>query len=612
METLKKGKGALKVPSKNTIEQQDDGDLIFSDNSQNKEKSKFEKAEEEIRLLVRARRPIIYLRCDEKESDIIKIIHKMCREGTSGARSQKQLFVWDVVKGLQMQIDTPDDTFQQQPVEDATKKDAGSALDFLAKHKPTPKDKSRDPDSVYIFCEFHHYLSDPGIQRRLRIFTEQTIKNDKKLLILLSPRNDGKQGKLIPQELENIIHLFEWPYPDTLHIKTVLEERLIPQLNVRLEKAGKDIPLMDFSEQEKVDLVNAYKGLTVRQMEAASMKSIITHRTLVPKTISEEKKQIIAKNGTAEYVDPIQTMGDIGGFENLKRWSKERKVLLTEEAVKFGCDRPKGVLLLGPWGTGKTTAAKAIINEWGLPAMRVDVSKLFDMYVGASERATSSLLELAESISPCILWWDEVENIMGGINGANDGGTSNRVLGLISTWMSEHNGFVFNIFTGNDISTSPPKLFRKGRLDEIFILDLPTKEERPEIFEIHAKKKLIIQDRNYGTSNLKNINSLDFVGLAEKTINFSGAEIEAVIQTANIRAFNDGKRMMTNEDILGAISETIPISVTMRDQIQRIREWQNGRAVRASIYEPEDLLDTAGIKEKIGYALDDLGADAEI
>jgi ATP-dependent 26S proteasome regulatory subunit len=580
-------------------------------NMQKEQLSKFEKAENEIKLLIRARRPIIYIICDEKETDITEIIHKMCKEGTSGSETKKQLFVWDSITGLKLQVDTIDESFVQEPVSEFTKKDPASTLDGIAKHFPVASGKSKDPDVVYIFNEFHHYLWDPSIQRRLRIFTEQIVRDSKKLLILLSPRNDGRNGKLIPKELENIIHLFEWPYPDPIHIRKIMTKQLIPQLNTRIKSAKNKIKQIEFNEQELTDVVNSCKGLTVRQIQAASMKSMIVKSTLDPHTISEEKKQIIKKNGTAEYVEPSQTLTDIGGLDNLKNWLKERKVLLTDEATSFGCDKPNGVLLLGPWGTGKTTAAKAIINEWGLPAMRVDVSKLFDMYVGQSERLTSNLLELADSISPCILWFDEIENIVGGSGSStNDGGTSSRVLGLISTWMSEHEGFVFCIFTGNDISNSPPKLFRKGRLDEIFILDLPTIEERKEIFKIHISKKLKIQDSNYGTKNFSKIDSFDLELLSAKTPNFSGAEIESIVQTANIRAFNDKKRMMTTQDLILSISETIPISVTMRDQIEKIREWQNGRAVKASIYPTEVLLEPAKIKQEIGYKKEDV--DIEI
>ena len=549
--------------------------------------SKFQRAEDDIKILIRARYPIIYVLSDEKEKNVLQIVYDICRKGTTSNKYQKKLFLWDISRGIVEQtVDGPQ--IEYKSVSDQAD-DPINALDFIIA-------QNKDIDAIYVLCEFHHYLPDPNVQRKLRLFSEHTTNSEKKILILLSTKNDGmpNSGKAIPSELENIVHIYEWPYPDGLHIEKTLKDNIIPTLNHRFKEANPPIPQMNFVEKDMKKLVNACKGMTVYQIENATTKCAIVHKTLIPQTISLEKKQIIQRSGLCDYVEPDQKLSDIGGLANLKRWLKNRQNILSDEAFDFGCDLPNGVLMIGPWGSGKSSAAKAVIHEWGLPGIRIDAAKIYNMYVGDSEQRTRKILKLAESISPCVLWFDEVENLLaGGDSGVSDGGTSSRVIGIISTWMSEHEGMVFCIFTANDISKNPPKLFRKGRLDEIFIVDLPVSEEREEIYKIHIKKRLEKQNR------LHLLDKIDTVTIAAKSYNFSGAEIEAAVNAAVIQCFNDGQRDLETKDILKAVKDTIPLSCTMREKITHLREWQKGRAVLASDFQPEEIKD---IKEFVSVA----------
>lgn len=544
------------------------------------QESKFDHAANELRILIRSRNPVVYIQSDEKEFSIMKIIYEMCQQGThqnkEGKNYTKELFLWDIARGF-TKPEFIDGNVINKSISDDSTKDAIQALDWI-------RTQNKDTDAIYILSEFHHVLHEPNIQRRLRLFSEETSLNERKMIILLSTKNDGmpNTGKIIPPELENVVYLFEWPYPDAIHIRRYLEQEDIPQLNEGFESAGYE--KLKFSEDQIKDLVNACKGMTIAQIGRATAKSAVVHLNLIPKTIAQEKKQIVQKSGLCDYIEPNQKLADIGGVANLKRWLQARKGVLSEEAISFGCDLPNGVLLLGPWGSGKSSATKAIINEWGLPGIRIDAAKVYDQYVGASERHIRSILSLAESISPCILHWDEIENLLAGSeSSASDGGTSSRVIGIISTWMQEHEGLVFNVFTANEIHGRPPKLFRKGRLDEIFIVDLPVEKEREDIYEIHITKRLAKQ----GTPRNKMKYNLNEFAVA--SYNFSGAEIEAAVNTAFITAFNDGKRMISQADILDAVQKTIPLSCTMREQIMTMREWQKGRAVLASDYAPEEI-----------------------
>ena len=561
----------------------------------------------EVSILIKSKQPIIYIHSNESEDRMLRILNEICSGENNQVKNARTLFVWDLVNGLT----TREFYSNSSKIKEASKDKDGTKSDDSA---PTITN-TNDPASVldhiiasndesaacYVLCDFHHYLDNPGIIRRLKNFSENTAQKQHKNIILLSPDNLGmpRDGKVIPPELDNILYLIDWPIPDEVTLKKVFEEEIISVANGLIKKTNKHFEnkgepqkaLIENNEKSVDDLVKASKGLTINEAKTAAWRSLVETFTITPAKILAAKRQIVKKKGLVDYVEPSgETIDDLGGLKNLKAWLKDRRPILSDDARDFGCDLPNGVLLTGPWGGGKSATAKAIINEWGLPGIRIDAAKLFDSFVGASERNCAEALKLAESIAPCICWFDEIENLFSGSESSSqsDGGTTSRVLGIISTWMAEHKGMVFNIFTANDISKLPPKLLRKGRIDEIFIVDLPVEEERKEIFKIHIDKRRI---NNYSKK-------IDLNILASESKMFSGAEIKEAVNTGFIAAFNGGKREVKTEDILNAIRSTVPISCTMKEQLVKMRDWQEGRAVRASSIKPEEIIDIADYRKK--------------
>ncbi|OYT75045.1 MAG: ATPase, partial [Armatimonadetes bacterium JP3_11] len=260
-----------------------------------------------------------------------------------------------------------------------------------------------------------------------------------------------------------------------------------------------------------------------------------------------------------------------GGLDLLKEWLRKRRASLSREAREFGLPAPKGVLLLGVQGTGKSLSAKAIANLWGLPMLRLDVGRVFGSLVGASEANMRAAIRTAEAVAPCILWIDELEKGFAGVQGSgvSDSGTTARVFATFLTWMQDKRAPVFVVATANDVSQLPPELLRKGRFDEIFFIDLPTLPEREQIFAIHLRKR----KRDPAQYDLKT--------LARATEGFSGAEIEQVVIAGLFTAFDAG-RELTTEDMLDEVRHTVPLSVMMREEIEELRTWAQLRTRPAS------------------------------
>jgi len=281
-----------------------------------------------------------------------------------------------------------------------------------------------------------------------------------------------------------------------------------------------------------------------------------------------EKEQIIRKSGLLEYYKVEERFENVGGLGNLKRWLRKRANAFTTKARDFGLPEPKGVLLIGVPGCGKSLTAKAVSALWGMPLLRLDMGSVFGKYIGESEFNIRKAIKVTESISPAILWIDEIEKGLSGAAGDNTG-TSNRVFGTLLTWMQEKKKPVFVIATANDVSLLPPELLRKVRFDEIFFIDLPETRERQEIFEIHLR----IRNRNP--------EKFDLPSLAEMSQGFSGSEIEQVVISSLYDAFEEGRDIVT-EDVKRNIENAVPLSQTMKEKIEALREWAWGRTRNAS------------------------------
>jgi SpoVK/Ycf46/Vps4 family AAA+-type ATPase len=284
-----------------------------------------------------------------------------------------------------------------------------------------------------------------------------------------------------------------------------------------------------------------------------------------------EKKKLIRKSGLLEYYDFSESIDSVGGLDKLKDWLKQRGMAFTQKARDFGLPEPKGMLLLGVQGCGKSLAAKAASSLWRLPLLKLDMGKIFDAYLGSSEKNIREAIKIAEALSPNILWLDEIDKAFSGMGSKQSGdfGVSARVLGTFLTWMQEKTSPVFVLATANNIENLPPELLRKGRFDEIFFVDLPTDDERNNIFKIHFNKRK------------RNPDSFNIPGLVEKTKGFTGAEIEQLIISGLYRAFAED-REIEDKDIFNEIEETVPLSVTYKEHIASLRKWAENRARAAT------------------------------
>jgi len=335
--------------------------------------------------------------------------------------------------------------------------------------------------------------------------------------------------------------------------------------------------LLDFTENEKRDIISSAQGLTTEEFAESLAKSVVAEKTINKDIILDEKRQAVRKSGALEFYDTQENINSVGGMNNLKEYILERNNCFSEEAINYGLPTPKGILLLGIQGCGKSLMCKAVSSLWGMPLLRMDIGALFGGFVGESESNMRNAVKLAEAVSPCVLWVDEIEKGLSGSQSSNfsDAGTASRVFGFFITWMQEKTKPVYLIATANDVTQLPPELLRKGRFDEIFFVDLPANEEREDIFKIHLTKR-------QNKINKIEISNFDFTELINKSKGYSGAEIEQAIIDGLYRAFSDGMRPLSQEDIIDTISATKPLSVTMKENIESAREWIEGRARKAS------------------------------
>jgi SpoVK/Ycf46/Vps4 family AAA+-type ATPase len=417
--------------------------------------------------------------------------------------------------------------------------------------------------AIFIFKDFHPFLTKNNfaVVRKLKEIA-QHLKNSFKTIVLVSPVFE------IPTELEKEITVLNYPLPSREDLSVLLDKiiedvRQFKQVKIELDGAGRE------------RLLQAALGLTLGEAENVFAKIIVKDERLSGDDVSEvfaEKQQIIRKSGLLEYYSSADSFASVGGLAILKDWLNKRSAAFTVEARAFGLPAPRGILMLGVQGCGKSLCAKAVSNQWQLPLLRFDMGRMFGSLVGSSEENVRRAIAVAESVAPAILWVDEIDKAFAGSqgSGATDGGTTARVFGTFLTWLSEKTAPVFVVATANDISQLPPELLRKGRLDEIFFVDLPSADERAEIFRIHL------------TRHQRAAEQFDLRALAAASQDFSGAEIEEAINSALYDAFYE-QRDITTESVRATLSQTVPLAKTMDEQINRLRSWAEGRARNASV-----------------------------
>jgi SpoVK/Ycf46/Vps4 family AAA+-type ATPase len=486
------------------------------------------KFNDELTLFLKARYPIIYINTIE-EDRIEYVIRKNIKTNLN-----RSIYSWDFVDGY---TNNPNN-------EGFAKRNPLQALELVER-------LSSETPALFILKDFNRFLTDLSISRKLRNIS-RILKLQPKTIIII-----GSELTL-PAELQDLITVLQFQLPSESEINQELE-RLINSLNIKLEP------------QLFENLSRACQGLSLERIRRVLSKIIATYKTIDNNSIAvllSEKKQIISQTEILEYWSANEKILDLGGLDNLKDWLKKRKTAFGVRALNYGLPTPRGLLLVGIQGTGKSLTAKAIANDWQLPLLKLDVGKLFGGIVGESESRLRQMINVAETISPCILWIDEIDKAFSNVESKGDSGTSNRVLATFISWLSEKTKPVFVIATANNIDLLPLEVIRKGRFDEIFFLDLPKQEEREEIFKIHLKE-----------FRPKNWKLFDSAKLAELSESFSGAEIRQSIIDGMFHAFYE-KREFTTEDVSMAIEEIIPLAHLENDQMLKLQNWASSGRIR--------------------------------
>ena len=441
-------------------------------------------------------------------------------------------------------------------------------------HDPSLKDAPPVPDTEHPAAAIYHLIHHS--QRKLAVLLDVAshLKDERTLRHLLDLINklsaDGGTIVLIDHaELPLPVRALAVPFEISLPDAKMLEDLIVKTVRAR----NKITPVrVELSRPHFQTIVRNLAGLTRRQARQIIMDAICTDQCLGVKDINlilARKRQYLQGDGLLEYIEAPVDLEEIGGMVHLKRWLAQRQNALSEHAAAFGIPPPRGVLMLGVQGAGKSLSAKAVATAWQRPLLRMDPGVLFDRFIGESERRLRDALKQAEMMAPVILWIDEIEKgFASAASQSVDGGLSKRMFGTLLTWMQEHHAPVFLIATANDIEALPPELLRKGRFDEIFFIDLPSLEVRAQIFAVHLKK------RNRDPKHF------DIPALAASAEGFSGAEIEQAIISALHDSFT-AKEDLTSERILHALATSPPLSVTMREKIEALREWAQGRCLAA-------------------------------
>lgn len=419
-------------------------------------------------------------------------------------------------------------------------------------------------EAVFVLKDFHRHMDNPVVVRRLRDVGQKFSAN-RRTLILTAPAIE------MPPELASLVEFLDLPLPDGDRLREIIRETYMRlagthTLKLQLDAGGVDA------------MAGNLRGLTEEAADRAISQAIMGRLALSPECITDvldAKKASLKRSEMLEFVDSTDTMASVGGLDNLKQWLQQRRGAWDDGAAKFGLDPPKGVIILGVQGCGKSLCARAVAGEWKLPLVKFDTAAVYDKFIGETEKRIQKVFRVAEGLAPCILWIDELEKVFAGSgpdSASADAGVSSRLLASFLSWMQERKTPVFVVATCNNVTVLPPELIRKGRFDELFFVDLPSETERKQVFAIQLAKRK------------RNAADYDLDKIAEAAQGFSGAEVESAVQTALYAAFA-AKRELSNEDLVRALSSTVPLSVMRAEEIAELREWAEKRAVWASAKE---------------------------
>jgi ATP-dependent 26S proteasome regulatory subunit len=485
----------------------------------------------ELNLLLKARYSLIYVpTCEE---DRLEYTIRQCVL----LGKNRAIYSWNFVDGF---LNTPN-------TNELGKRNPLQALDFIEK-------LSEDTPVIFLLKDFHKFFNDITVLRKVRNLG-RLLQVQPKTIIISAP-------EIIP-----------FP-PEIVELVTILEFEL-PTIDEIQEELKRLLNVLDQSinSEDLNTLVRACQGLSLDRIRRVLSKIIADNEIIDSRGISsifEEKKQIINQNKILEFCSSDQKLENIGGLAVLKKWLKQRSCSLSDQAKDYGLPVPRGLLLVGIQGTGKSLTAKAIGNDWKLPLLRLDFGRLFGGIVGESEFRTREMIRIVEALAPCILWIDEIDKSFQQSESKGDSGTTGRVLATFITWLSEKRSQVFVVATANNFQVLPLELIRKGRFDEIFFVDLPNENERTQIFTV-----LLSQLRP------GKIEKFDLVVLSKESRGFSGAEISQAIIEAMFFAFNED-REFTTADILLGITNIIPLAQLERQKIKVLQEWAESGRIRTA------------------------------
>jgi hypothetical protein len=467
---------------------------------------------------------------------------------------QMTVFEWSIAQGLMRSPDSPDNRWQNEYSPPSAKR--GQALPETTE----PLDMLRHIQdmsfkAIYWLKDFAPHLKDPVVARQFREVADQFSRNRSSLVI-------SGTGHSLPPEIAHDAVYFDLKLPQPEELYGAVAD-VVRSLKGRVK--------VELSPEDIHSLVKALQGMTLSQTRKVVAYAALHDGKLNAddvKRVLERKARVIHEEGLLDYFPSETNLAELGGFEGLKRWLGYAKVGFTPQARQYNLPAPKGILIVGIQGCGKSLAAKTIARQWNLPLLKLDAGRLYDKYVGESDKNFRRAVTMAETMSPCILWMDEIEKSMGQTSGEGDGGLSRRLFGYFLTWLQEKSQEIFVVATANDLSAIPPELLRKGRFDEIFFVDLPEADERHDILTIHLSR------RQQGTDAF----NLEELVIASE--GFSGAEIEQAVITAHYRALYENRPADTGL-LLGEIKRTVPLSVTRREDIQRLRAMARERFVLA-------------------------------
>jgi SpoVK/Ycf46/Vps4 family AAA+-type ATPase len=517
---------------------------------------------ERLKILLNSSTPIVVMETVE-EMRVVRLVRVACSSVSLAT------FEWSIASGL---VRCGSDVGELVPepghsVASATGHDAhDSGAQALYNSKEPAQALSNleamSVEAAFVLKDFHRHMDDPVVVRRLRDVGQKFSAN-RRTVIITAP------SITIPQELGSLVEFLELPLPDKQRLRQIIDETSV--------RVGKTRTLKRTLDPAGLDAIaNNLRGLTEEEADRAVSHAIVTRYGVTAETVTdvlEAKKELLRRSGMLEFIDASENLAAVGGLDNLKAWLAQRRGTWEDSARDFGLEPPRGVIILGVQGCGKSMCARAIAGEWKLPLVKFDTAAIFDKYIGETEKRIQKVFRVAEGLAPCVFWIDELEKIFAGSgpdSASVDAGVSSRILAAFLSWMQDRKAPVFVAATCNNVSALPPELIRKGRFDELFFVDLPNQAERKQIFAIHLARRK------------RNPAEFDLDRVAAAATGYSGAEIDAAVQTALYAAFA-GKQNLTTQALLEALKATVPLSTTRSEEIQALRQWARLRAVPASL-----------------------------